>query len=105
MFDVVKAAMDRRNELRREIAKLDEFMRLAREFTEMAEAKVQNAPAVNQQGRPEEKPTPIELGQPSGKPIRDRQSDPESPPRMNGKPSLFRGTFLDSTSQTETPVR
>ena len=105
MFDVVKAAMDRRNELRVEIAKLDEFMRLAREFTEMAEKKVQNAPAVNQQARPEGKPIPIELKQPSGKPILDTQSVPESTPPVNGKPSLFRGAFLDSTAQAEVSVR
>lgn len=101
MSDVVKAACDYRRKLRAEIAKLDEFLALAKKISEMAETTVRTSPIEVGTKAPVGKETTLELTPPTGKVITEKLPASEPTIRANGHGSLFRGAIGDPASKPE----
>ena len=104
MFDVVKAAKDYRSELLTEMAKLEEFLRLAQRFVAMEEPKARSAPAPATPVERYAKPEPSELKRPSAEPVAEKQNGREPATRDEGQAASLRQAFFGQPNAPKTAV-
>lgn len=104
MFDVVEAAAKRRQNLKAEIAKIDQFLAYADGLIKEAEGEAQPATT---SAVPEMPSGEIRSDKASSAPVSpsgQQDTRPESSPGMNGRPSLFRGATSDAQDDVQKKI-